>query len=63
MITQFFREEEALTTVEYGILLAALTVLVVAAIFALFGNIANVFSVWATWFSNPSSTGPSLGGS
>jgi len=58
MIKSFLREEEALTTVEYGILLAGLTVLVVAAIFALFGNIGNVFQAWADWFASPSSTAP-----
>jgi len=49
MIRQFLREEEALTTVEYGIMLAALTVLVVAAIFALFGSVGKIFSTWADW--------------
>ena len=49
MIKQFLREEEALTTVEYGILLAALTVLVVGGIFLLFQNVGNVYSSWASW--------------
>jgi Flp pilus assembly pilin Flp len=63
MIRQFLREEEALTTVEYGIMLAALTVLVVAAIFALFGNVGKVFSSWAQWQGWSSSPpAPSSGG-
>ncbi len=61
MIRNFLREEEALTTVEYGILLAALTVFVVAGIFALFGNLGGVFQAWGTWFKDPSSDAPDLG--
>jgi len=63
MIRQFLREEEALTTVEYGIMLAALTVLVVAAIFALFSNVGHVFSNWSQWtgWNASPSTSPSTG--
>ena len=46
---EFWQEEGALSTVEYGILLAGLTVLLVVAILALFGNVGNIYNAWANW--------------
>lgn len=50
LLKRFWREEEALTAVEYGLMLGLLALLAVAAMVTLFSNVGGVFQKWATWF-------------
>lgn len=63
LLKRFWQEEEALTAVEYAIMLAFLTLLVAAALAAFFGNIQQIFQNWADWFGAVPSPSPIGGGS
>lgn len=57
LLKRFWHEEEAVSAVEYAILLAFLALLVSVAMAAFFGSMQGIFQGWAEWFNTK--TGPS----
>ncbi|MEJ5328531.1 MAG: Flp family type IVb pilin [Desulfobaccales bacterium] len=58
LLKRFWYEEEALTAVEYGIMLGLLALVVTAAMGLLFSNLSTVFQNWANWFQGAAAQKP-----
>lgn len=61
LLKRFWYGEEAVSAVEYAILLAFLALLVSAAMAAFFGSLNGIFQDWATWFNSVNGPAPPSG--
>lgn len=57
-MVRFFKEEEAATAMEYGLILGLAAFVVFVGIYTFYNNLADLFNDWGLWFANPNSGGP-----